>query len=61
MTPFFETGILNAATGALGLWAWWVTFVLWVFLASLTLTLQERRRWSAAPAQQPVARPEGAV
>jgi hypothetical protein len=42
-SPFFGAGPLNAATGALGLWTWYAAFVAWVFLASLMLTLKERR------------------
>ena len=43
LTPFFDSGPLNAATGALGLWTWYAAFVVWVFLASLMLTVKERR------------------
>jgi hypothetical protein len=43
MTPFFTASVLNAATGALGHWAWTVAFVVWLFLASSAMTLQERR------------------
>ncbi len=66
-SPFWVTGILNPATGALGLWAWWAAFVVWVFLASVVLTIEERRRAKAAakaaPAGPagPAAGVEGAV
>lgn len=43
MTPFFQANVLNAATGALGHWAWTVAFVLWLFVASAAMTLEERR------------------
>jgi hypothetical protein len=48
LTPFFDSGLLDAATGIFGRWAWYAGFVVWVFLASLTLTLEERRRARAA-------------
>jgi hypothetical protein len=63
-SPFWVSGILNPATGALGLWAWWAAFVVWVFLASLVLTIQERRQARAAVRAEPVkptAGMEGAV
>ena len=57
-TPFFDSGALNAATGALGLWTWYTAFVVWVFLASLTLTIRQRRpamkATAAAPAEPQV-------
>ena len=36
--------LLNAATGALGRWAWSVAFVVWLALASGALTLEQWRR-----------------
>ena len=59
VSPFWVSGILNPATGALGLWAWWAAFVVWLFLASMVLTIQERRQATAA-AKPPPARPVGA-
>jgi hypothetical protein len=43
LTPFFATNVLNAATGALGRWAWTAAFVIWLFLASASMTLVQRR------------------
>ena len=60
ISPFWVTGILNPATGALGLWAWWAAFVVWVFLASLVLTFEERRRAKATAKAAPASRPVGA-
>ncbi len=57
MTPFFTENILNAATGALGRWAWEIAFVVWVFLASLVMTLEERRGGRAAAPPPPASRP----
>ena len=51
-TPFFDSGAFNAATGALGLWTWYAAFVVWVFLASLMLTVRQRR-----PADESTRRP----
>jgi hypothetical protein len=50
MTPFFAANVLNAATGALGRWGWTVAFVLWLGLASLSMTLAQRRAAKAASA-----------
>jgi hypothetical protein len=61
MSPFWETGILNAATGAIGLWAWWAAFVVWVFLASVTLTITQRHRASVPQAGQPPRAPAAAA
>jgi hypothetical protein len=64
MTPFFSSGALNAATGALGLYAWYAAGVLWLFLASGMMTLDEHRRRSAgqaAPPLQPASGTEGAL
>ncbi len=44
MTPFFEANLLNAATGGLGHWAWSTAFVVWLALASGSMTLAQRRR-----------------
>jgi len=65
LTPFFDTGVFNAATGALGLWTWYAAFVVWVFLASLMLTVTQRRlaerTKTAAPAGPAAPATEGAV
>lgn len=61
MTPFFEANVLNAATGLLGHWAWSVAFVVWLLLASSTMTLAQRRqktRPQAPDGSTPTA-PEG--
>ena len=49
MTPFFEANLLNAATGALGRWAPTAAFVIWLFLASGSMTLEQRRRRRPEP------------
>ena len=54
LTPFFDSGALNAATGALGLWTWYGAFVVWVFLASLALIARQRQPAAVkAPAAAP--------
>lgn len=56
------SGILNPATGALGLWAWWTAFVVWVLLASVVLIGQERRQAkTAVPVPPTEATAQGAV
>ena len=42
MTPFFDSGVLNAATGLLGRTAWYFGFVIWLLLTSAVLTWEER-------------------
>ena len=54
LTPFFATNVLNPATGALGVVAPAAAFVIWVFLASGSMTLEERRRARSEPLQAPV-------
>lgn len=65
LTPFFDSGVLNAATGVLGFWIWYAAFVVWVFLASLILTLEERRvmKETTTPdsPEPPISGKEGAV
>lgn len=41
LTPFFATQVLNPATGALGRIAWSAGAVIWLFLASGWMTLQQ--------------------
>jgi len=48
LTPFFPKDIFNAATGALGLWAWFAGAVIWLFLCSGAMTLEEIRQARAA-------------
>ena len=56
LTPFFDSGTLNASTGVLGLWLWWAWFVIWVLIASALLVAEERRLAKAASADaSPVA------
>jgi hypothetical protein len=43
LTPFFDSGVFNAATGFFGRYAWFVGFVVWLLFASLTLLITERR------------------
>ncbi|MFI6010059.1 hypothetical protein ACIBAG_14760 [Streptomyces sp. NPDC051243] len=47
ITPYYEDGVFNAATGALGMWAHAIAFVVWLFLASVTL-LVAQVRWVRA-------------
>lgn len=60
LTPFFATNVLNPATGALGAVAWAVAFVVWLFLASGAMVLEERRRTGVSRAGGPVV-PQGAT
>ncbi|WP_406731581.1 hypothetical protein [Streptomyces sp. NBC_01794] len=53
-SPFWLSGVLNPATGALGLWTWWTAFVVWLLLASLVLTFREYRRPAASSKSGPV-------
>jgi magnesium-transporting ATPase (P-type) len=63
LSPFFDSGVLDAATGIFGRWLWYAGFVIWVFLSSLMLTLEERRRAravaSAAPSEAQMIVTEG--
>ncbi len=58
MTPFFAANVLNAGTGALGRWAPSVAFVVWLGLASATMTLAQRRASRLPLANPPPPRPE---
>jgi hypothetical protein len=62
MTPFFDSGVMNAATGGLGLYAWYAAALLWLLLASGTMTLEEHRRARAdrPSAPYPVGGTQGA-
>ncbi|MFR9803001.1 hypothetical protein ACL02T_11935 [Pseudonocardia sp. RS010] len=42
--PFFDSGLLDAASGVLGRYAWFIGLVVWVLLASVVLTRDQRRR-----------------
>jgi magnesium-transporting ATPase (P-type) len=56
LTPFFDAGALNAATGVLGLWLWWAWFVVWLLVASVLLVAAEREMVKTA-ADAPLAPP----
>ena len=43
VTPYAQSGIFNAATGGLGFYAHWATFVIWLLLASIALAVAQRR------------------
>lgn len=58
LSPFFDSGLLDPATGIVGRWVWYAGFVVWVFLASLTMTIQERRLAKAAKGAAPAAQAE---
>lgn len=59
VTPYATSGIFNPATGALGFYAHYFAFVVWVLLASAELTLaQSRRRRAAAPVPPPASAAE---
>ena len=50
VTPYAQSGIFNPATGGLGFYAHYVAFGVWLFLASATLALAQRRaRRTSAP------------
>ncbi len=54
VTPYAESGIFNPATGALGFYAHYVVFVIWLLPASAALTIAQHRR-SHLPASPPPA------
>ena len=60
MTPFFAANVLNAGTGALGQWAWTAAFVVWLVLASGTMTLAQRRSSPEPASAAPLATSESA-
>ncbi len=53
LTPFFDSGPLDAATGVLGHWLWYVAFMLWLIMTGTVLTLRQR----AAARQTPDTTP----
>lgn len=62
VTPYAQSGVFNAATGALGFYGHYVTFVVWLLLAGVSLTLaQHRRDKSAAAPAAASTNPEGAA
>lgn len=58
VTPYAQSGIFNPATGGLGFYAHYIAFVLWLFLASAVLTLNQRRARASVPSPPP---PSGAA
>jgi hypothetical protein len=54
VTPYAQSGIFNPATGALGFYAHYIAFVVWLLLASAALTIAQHRR-SNAPTSPPPA------
>ena len=44
VTPYATSGAFNAANGAIGFYSHYAAFVVWVFLASATLTLAQHRK-----------------
>ena len=62
VTPYATSGIFNPATGAVGFYAHYIAFVVWILLASATLTLaQSRRRRAVAPAAPAAPAARGAT
>ena len=68
LTPFFDTGLLDAATGVLGRWLWFAAFALWLAATSIVLMRMQRQAAKRPPevavppqAAPPVAEAEGAV
>ena len=48
VTPYAQSGVFNPATGGLGFYAHYVAFVVWLFLASASMTLGAAPRAGAA-------------
>ncbi len=59
VTPYAQTGVFNAATGALGFYGHYVALVVWLFCASAAMTLRQHRSKGAEKAEAP-ARPAAA-
>jgi hypothetical protein len=55
ITPYYTDGIFNPATGALGFYAHYFAFVVWLLLASGALTVAQRQRRRAAAPVPPLA------
>lgn len=53
VTPYAQSGIFNPATGALGFYAHYIAFVVWLLLASAALTVAQHRRGDAPPVPPP--------
>lgn len=64
--PFFDSGLLDAATGLLGRWLWFAAFTVWLLAASITMlfgqrrTKQESASMTEAPAHSASNEGEGA-
>ena len=50
VTPYYTDGVLNPATGALGFYAHYLAFVVWLLLGSAGMALTQRRRHRAQAA-----------
>lgn len=62
VTPYAQSGVFNAATGALGFYGHYIAFVAWVLLASASMTLaQHRRERASAPPAAATGTPDGAA
>jgi hypothetical protein len=59
VTPYAQDGIFNAATGALGFYAHYIAFVVWLLCASAAMTIAQHRRSKAEAPATPAA-PGGA-
>ena len=55
ITPYYTEGVFNPATGALGFYAHYIAFVVWLFFGSVELALAQRRRRRAAAQVLPPA------
>lgn len=60
VTPYAQSGIFNPATGALGFYAHYIAFVVWLLLASSALTIAQHRRSHASALPPPTGEAEGA-
>ena len=63
VTPYATSGAFNAATGAIGFYGHHAAFVVWVFLASATLTMAQHRRGKppTSPGSEPDTDPSDAA
>ena len=57
LTPFFLHNVFNAATGALGLWAWFAGAVIWLLLCSGAMIMARRREQVPVPRPAPTPEP----
>jgi len=61
VTPYAQSGIFNPATGALGFYAHYIAFVVWLLLASTVLALEQHHRSSAPASPSPAREAEGSA